>query len=88
MKSSRPTTYPHPGAVLPPAQGGLGLIGFLATAVPVIWLGLGGVELAHWMQLRQSLSLILMDAARVGATRSIVWKISRMAALRPMTLSN
>lgn len=69
MKSSRPTTYPHPGAVLPPAQGGLGLIGFLATAVPVIWLGLGGVELAHWMQLRQSLSLILMDAARVGATR-------------------
>ncbi len=32
-------------------------------------LGLGGVELTHWMSLRQVLSLALMDAARVGATR-------------------
>lgn len=47
----------------------MGLIGFLATAIPVIWLGLGGVEMVHWMQLRQTLSLILMDAARAGATR-------------------
>lgn len=51
------------------AQRGMGMMGFLATAIPVIWLGLGGVELAHWMQLRQALSLILLDAARVGTTR-------------------
>lgn len=51
------------------AQRGMGMTGFLATAIPVIWLGLGGVELAHWMQIRQALSLILLDAARVGTTR-------------------
>ncbi len=45
------------------------MMGFLATAIPVIWLGLGGVELAYWMQLRQALSLILLDTARVGTTR-------------------
>lgn len=51
------------------AQRGMGMMGFLAAAIPVIWLGLGGVELAYWMQLRQTLSLILLDAARVGTTR-------------------
>jgi hypothetical protein len=50
-------------------QLGLGLAGFILAAIPVLWLGLGGVELARWMQMRQSLSLILMDAARAGATR-------------------
>lgn len=51
-------------------QRGSGAAGFLLAAVPVLWLGLGGVELAYWMHLRQSLSLILMDAARAGATRN------------------
>lgn len=46
----------------------MGLIGFLAASLPVLSLGIGGVELAHWMQIRQSLSLLLMDAARAGAT--------------------
>lgn len=45
------------------------MAGFLVTAVPILMLGLGGVELTHWMSLRQVLSLALMDAARVGATR-------------------
>ncbi len=45
------------------------MAGFLAALVPVLGLGLGGVELAHWMGLRQTLSLALMDAARAGTTR-------------------
>ncbi|CAM5197769.1 hypothetical protein CDEF62S_03118 [Castellaniella defragrans] len=57
----------------------MGLAGFLFTALPVLWLGLGGVELAHWMQLRQSLSLVLIETARVGATRQ--------ADPRPMALA-
>lgn len=45
------------------------MVGFLAVLIPILSLGLGGVELAHWMSLRQTLSLALMDAARAGATR-------------------
>lgn len=45
------------------------MAGFLAVLIPILSLGMGGVELAHWMSLRQTLSLALMDAARAGATR-------------------
>ena len=45
------------------------MAGFLLAAIPVLSLGLGGVEAAHWASLRQTLSLALMDAARAGATR-------------------
>ncbi|MGB6009031.1 TadE/TadG family type IV pilus assembly protein [Castellaniella sp.] len=45
------------------------MAGFLAVLFPILSLGLGGVELAHWMSLRQTLSLALMDAARAGSTR-------------------
>ncbi|MGB6242508.1 MAG: hypothetical protein WBF69_08495 [Castellaniella sp.] len=51
------------------SQRGAGMAGFLAVLIPVLSLGMGGVELAHWMNLRQALSLALMDAARAGATR-------------------
>jgi hypothetical protein len=72
MASMTTASTPLPPAIRSaPArdQRGMGMMGFLTTAIPVIWLGLGGVELAHWMQLRQALSLILLDTARVGATR-------------------
>jgi hypothetical protein len=49
-------------------QHGSGMAGFMLAATPVLMLGLGGVELAHWLQLRQTLSLALMEAARTGAT--------------------
>ncbi|MFC4298325.1 TadE/TadG family type IV pilus assembly protein [Castellaniella hirudinis] len=45
------------------------MAGFLLAAVPILTLGLGGVEAAHWSGLRQTLSLALMEAARAGATQ-------------------
>ncbi|WP_323012475.1 hypothetical protein [Castellaniella sp.] len=50
-------------------QAGAGMVGLLLALPPLLALGMGGVELAHWMHLRQAISLILTDAARVGATR-------------------
>ena len=44
------------------------MAGFLLAAIPVLTLGLGGVEAAHWANLRQTLSLALMESARTGAT--------------------
>ena len=49
-------------------QCGTGMAGFLLAAIPVLTLGLGGVEAAHWANLRQTLSLALMESARAGAT--------------------
>ncbi len=45
------------------------MAGFLLAALPILALGLGGVEAAHWSGLRQTLSLALMEAARAGAVR-------------------
>lgn len=45
------------------------MLGFLLAALPAVLLGLGGVEVAHWMSLRQTLSLALIDAARAGTTQ-------------------
>lgn len=45
------------------------MVGFLLASLPVLTLGLGGIEAAHWASLRQTLSLALMEAARAGATR-------------------
>ena len=67
-----PTTCAaHPPATqaLATRQHGVGMTGFLLSALPILWLGLGGIELARWMQLRQSLSLVLMDSVREGTTR-------------------
>ncbi len=50
-------------------QRGAGAAGFLLASIPILTLGLGGVEAAHWSGLRQTLSLALMEAARAGATR-------------------
>ena len=40
---------------------------FSLAAVLLLTLGLGAVELAHWMSVRQAVSLALMQAARTGA---------------------
>lgn len=45
------------------------MAGFLVVAMPILMLAFGGIETAHWMSLRQALSLTLMQTARVGITR-------------------
>ena len=66
---TRRATTPHARTGRRHHQHGAGMAGFLLAAIPVLSLGLGGVEAAHWASLRQTLSLALMDAARTGATR-------------------
>ncbi len=45
------------------------MAGFLLSALPVLLLGAGGIETAHWLFLRQSLGFALVEAARAAATR-------------------
>lgn len=47
-------------------QSGMGAAGFLLTAVPILILGLGGVELAHGLFVRQALSHALIEAGRAA----------------------
>lgn len=47
-------------------QGGAGAAGFLFSAIPILLLGLGGVETAHWLLLRQTLGLALVQAGRAA----------------------
>ncbi len=49
-------------------QRGSASLGFLLAAIPLVMLALGGVELAHWLSLRQVLSMALINSARVGVT--------------------
>jgi len=39
------------------------------VSVPVLLLTLGGIELAHWFHVRQTVGLALVEAARAGATQ-------------------
>lgn len=48
-------------------QKGSGLAEFGLAAVLLLTIGLGTVEIAHWMAVRQVLSLALQEAARTGA---------------------
>ncbi len=50
-------------------QRGAGMAGFLLTALPVLLLGAGAIETAHWLFLRQTLSHALVEAGRAAATR-------------------
>ncbi len=47
-------------------QRGTGMIEFSVVAVPVLLLGLGSIETAHWLLTRQVVSLALLEAARAG----------------------
>ncbi|MGB6105177.1 MAG: TadE/TadG family type IV pilus assembly protein, partial [Pusillimonas sp.] len=49
-------------------QGGAGLIEFAIVAVPILLLGLGGIEIAQWLLTRQPVSLALLEAGRAGST--------------------
>ena len=41
---------------------------FLPVAILILLLGLGGMEIAYWMYVRQAVSLALLQAARTGST--------------------
>lgn len=69
------------------AQSGAGMVEFAVTAVPILLLGLGGMELARWFYMKQALSLALLDAARAGITqhaRPQAIKDAFEIALRPL----
>lgn len=43
---------------------GMSSVGFLITAIPILLLGLGGIELTQWYQTRHLIDTALMQAAR------------------------
>src|SRR5690625_3250510 len=49
-------------------QCGSGLAGFAVAALPVLFLGLGSAEVAHWFFTRQAISLALLEAGRAAIT--------------------
>lgn len=44
------------------------MIEFTIVALPVLFLGLGSIELSHWFYTRQAVSLALLDAGRAAIT--------------------
>src|SRR5690554_425888 len=48
-------------------QRGTSMIEFTIAAVPVLFLGLGSIELARWMLARQAISLALLQGARAAS---------------------
>lgn len=47
-------------------QSGMGTTGFLLLALPILLLGLGGIDLAHGLFVRQALSHALIEAGRTA----------------------
>lgn len=47
-------------------QSGMGTTGFLLLALPILLLGLGGIDLAHGLFVRQALSHALIEAGRAA----------------------
>ncbi len=60
---------------------------FAIAAVPILLIGLGGIELAQWFTMKQALSLALLEAARAGIVqhaRPQAMKEAFEIALRPL----
>ncbi|MDN5842664.1 MAG: hypothetical protein L0H54_04355 [Alcaligenaceae bacterium] len=55
--------YPSPHA----SQRGAAALSFLLTALPVLMLGLGGIELHNWLWVRQVLGHALLEAGRAAS---------------------
>jgi len=88
MSMTRPAAglIPPPRFIPAPGQAGSGVVEFLVAAVPVLLLGLGGIELARGFYTKQALSLALLEAARAGITQNArpqAIKIAFQAALGP-----
>lgn len=52
----------------PRSQRGAGMAEFTLVAIPVLLLGLGGIEVSHWLFTRQAISLALLEAGRAAIT--------------------
>lgn len=68
-------------------QQGQGLIEFSLVAAPVLMAGLGAIELAHWLTVKQAVSLALLEAGRAGITQNARPEAMEAAfehALRPL----
>jgi hypothetical protein len=48
-------------------QSGSAAIEFALVAIPLLLVGLGGIEIAHWFSVRQTVSLALLEAARAAS---------------------
>lgn len=67
MSARRPSLlFPHIPCVW--RQYGAGLIEFTIVVLPVLMLGLGSVEISHWLYTRQAISLALLEAGRAAIT--------------------
>lgn len=53
----------------PRACAGQGSVEFLLAAVPILLMGLGGIEAVHWYFVRQAVSLALLQAGRAAITQ-------------------
>ncbi len=74
-------------AVCRAGQRGAGMVEFLVVVLPLLMLGLGATEAAHWYGTRQIVSLALMEAARAGSTNHMHPQIMAQAfedALLPL----
>ncbi len=56
----------HGAATRRQEQAGSSLIEFSVIAIPVLLVGLGGIELAQWFYVKQAVSLALAEAGRAG----------------------
>lgn len=51
-------------------QFGSGIAEFIIVAIPVMLLGLAGVELANWLNMRQITSMVLINAGRAASSQN------------------
>lgn len=51
-------------------QFGTGMAEFITVAIPVILLGLSGIELASWLNMRQIISVALVNAGRAASSQN------------------
>ncbi|UHL65486.1 pilus assembly protein [Paralcaligenes sp. KSB-10] len=51
------------------AQRGTSLIEFSVSAIPILLIGMGSIELAQWFYVKQVVSVALLQAARAGITQ-------------------
>lgn len=80
----------HPSPHAPRSQRGAAALSFLLTALPVLMLGLGGIELHNWLWVRQVLGHALLEAGRAASADharpdTIVAEFEH--ALRPLYLT-
>lgn len=67
VDTGRPLVYSPVHILHLGRQRGVAMLEFLIVALPLLGIGLGSVEFAHWQLTRQAVDHALMEAAREGA---------------------